>query len=220
MPWAGAGNPKDSVLLLKKGAYYGHPNINRARTDARQCVYRQPLDKSGGHTPALMRSSVFGGALKGHLYFTKYVGGAAGATGFMSTAKVTAGGGIGGIGFFFKSGGLSVTANPMGAFIMTRTQQGFFAAATPVYTPGPGAEVMGVAPRRGPAAGGYRVYVAGYNFGASPAVKVGASACGGVKVVSKYGLTCTVPAGAANAKVAVTVNGSPTFGFDFEYMAV
>lgn len=195
-------------------------------------MYRQPSDASGGRTPALatvspstngiteMRSSVFDGALKGQLFFTKYVGGAAGATGFMSTAKVTAGGGIGGISFFFKSGGLSVTANPMGAFIMTRTQQGFFAAATPVYAPGAGAKVMGVAPRRGPKAGGYRVYVAGYNFGATPAVKVGSSPCGGVKVVSKYGLTCTVPAGAANAKVAVTVNGSPTFGFDFEYMAV
>ncbi|GAB0490528.1 hypothetical protein MMPV_001765 [Pyropia vietnamensis] len=232
VPWSGAGNPKDSLLLLKKGAYYGHPNLNRARTDARQCVYRQPSDASGGRTPALatvspstngiteMRSSVFDGALKGDLFFTKYVGGAAGATGFMSTTTVKKGGGIGGISFFFQSGGLSVTANPMGAFIMTRTQQGFFAAATPVYSPGSGPKVMGLAPHRGPMKGGYRVYVAGYNFGSKPTVKVGAKTCTAVKVVSKYGLTCTMPAGAANAKVAVSVNGSPTYGFDFEYMSV
>eukprot|EP00170_Pyropia_yezoensis_P006817 contig_27779_g6839 len=232
VPWAGAGNPKDSLLLLKKGGYYGHPNYNRARSDARQCVYRQPYHVGDGHTPALatvspstngiteMRSSVFEGALKGHLFFTKYVGGTQGATGFMSTTAVKSGGGITGISFFFQSGGLSVTANPMGAFIMTRTQQGFFAAATPIYSPGSGPKVMGLAPNRGPKKGGYRVYVAGYNFGSSPVVKAGSKACTAVKVVSKYGLTCIMPAGAANVKVAVSVNGSPTYGFDFEYMAV
>jgi len=231
-PFAQGGDPADTLVALRRGAYYGHPNANRGRKAPAQCVWRRPFETAGGATAALatlpsstnglteMRSSVFRGALKGHLFFTKYVGGTAGAAGIMSTATVKGGGGglQGGVSFFFSSGGLSVVANPMGALLMTRNQQGFIAAAVPAYRPGAAPEVLGVAPDRGPKRGGYRLYVAGYNFGGRPQVRVGGKPCTAVTVVGPHGLTCTAPAG--SGKVPVTVNGSRSYGHDFEYMFI
>jgi glucose/arabinose dehydrogenase len=37
----------DELNLIVEGGYYGHPNRNRARVDARQCVFHSPEEASG-----------------------------------------------------------------------------------------------------------------------------------------------------------------------------
>jgi len=37
----------DELNLIEEGNYYGFPNLNRGRTDPRQCTYRDPNDGSG-----------------------------------------------------------------------------------------------------------------------------------------------------------------------------
>ncbi len=80
----------DELNLIETGNYYGHPNRNRGRFDARQCTYHPPEGGSGvGFTgPIAMlpehcscdgiaeyTASAFGGALQGDLLFAEYIGG-------------------------------------------------------------------------------------------------------------------------------------------------
>jgi N-acetylneuraminic acid mutarotase len=75
------GDQPDELELLVEGHYYGHPNRNRGRRDARQNVFRPPSTGSllGVHTAQLAtfppstngideyRSTVFNSALRGNL---------------------------------------------------------------------------------------------------------------------------------------------------------
>jgi glucose/arabinose dehydrogenase len=40
----------DELNLIEEGNYYGAPNLNRGRSDPRQCVYRAPEDGDGDNT--------------------------------------------------------------------------------------------------------------------------------------------------------------------------
>ena len=44
----GNSSTADELNLIEEGNYYGFPNRNRGRFDARQCTYRQPEEPSGG----------------------------------------------------------------------------------------------------------------------------------------------------------------------------
>lgn len=78
----------DELLLITEGNYYGHPNRNRGRTDARQNVYYPPTqpDIPGVHTAPVeiaapstngideYRATTFGGQLRGNLIAQKLNG--------------------------------------------------------------------------------------------------------------------------------------------------
>ena len=74
-------------LNLVEGNYYGHPNRNRGRTDARQCIYHPGTEASnGGYTAPLeanlpassdglaeYTSNMFGGQMQGDLLYVAWV---------------------------------------------------------------------------------------------------------------------------------------------------
>ena len=80
-PWA-----PDELNLILEGQYYGHPNRNRGRFDARQCVYHAADDSSGGVTAPLAAlgysvsanglveytSDAFDGRLQGDLIYVEW----------------------------------------------------------------------------------------------------------------------------------------------------
>lgn len=234
-PFGGNGDSNDKLLAVKGGGYYGHPNRNRARAGgaaARECTYRKPGAQAPGYTPpvalfdsstngiAEMRTNVFGGAVKGHLFFSKF---ASGGDGALHTAVVSGGGSLvgggGGVKLVKPYSGLSIAISPYGALLMPRVRQGQIVVLRPVYDTdqGRGVMVMSVTPNRGPRGGGYRVFIAAHNVPASPTVTVGGKACTGVNVESN-GLTCVMPAGMG--KVAVSIGGVSVKGHDFEYLSV
>lgn len=80
----------DELNLIEQDSYYGHPNRNRGRTDARQCAYRRPEDGDGagvtGPIAVLPQhcscngiveytSPAFDGALLGDLLYVEWNGG-------------------------------------------------------------------------------------------------------------------------------------------------
>lgn len=89
---ASGANPSaaDELNLIVQGDYYGHPNRNRGRTDARQCVYHAPEDGDGvdftGPIAVLPNhcscdgiteytSDVFGGTMQGDLLIASWAQG-------------------------------------------------------------------------------------------------------------------------------------------------
>lgn len=234
-PFGGNGDSNDKLLSVKGGGYYGHPNRNRGRAGgaaARECTYRKPNAQAPGYTRpvalfdsstngiAEMRTNVFGGAIKGHLFFSKFASGGEGA---VHTAVVSGGGSLvgggGGVKLVKPFSGLSIAVSPYGALLMPRVRQAKIVVLRPVYDTdaGRGVMVMSVTPNRGPRNGGYRVFIAAHNLPASPTVAVGGKACTAVKVEGD-GLTCVMPAG--KGKVAVSVGGATMKGHDFEYLSV
>ncbi|GAB0490157.1 hypothetical protein MMPV_001389 [Pyropia vietnamensis] len=225
----------DKLLQVTPGGYYGHPNRNRGRDDPRQCTYRLPFEQAAGYSPSLaefmpssngiaeMRVNIYRGALKGHLFFSRF---ASGGDGLLTAVNVlpsgTLAGGAKAIRTVKYFSGLSVTVSPYGSLVMPRVRQGHAAVLIPIYkrTPDAGPLVLSVTPNRGPRRGGYRVWVAAYHWGtpSPPVVKIGNKPCTDV-VEGKGGLTCTVPAG--SGKLAVFVNGIRSgTGHDFEYLDV
>lgn len=233
-PAAPPAQRRDKLLHVTPGGYYGHPNRNRGRDDARQCTYRLPTERAAGYTPSLadfepssngvaeMRVNLYRGALKGHLFFSRF---ASGGDGLLRASNVSPGGVLVGGASAIRTvkyfSGLSITVSPYGALVMPRVRQGHAAVLIPIYkrTPDAGPLILSVTPNRGPRRGGYRVWVAGYNWGVTPpVVKVGNRPCTGV-VVGKAGLHCTIPEG--RGKLAVFVNGvRGGTGHDFEYLDV
>lgn len=226
----------DKLLNVVEGGYYGHPNRNRGRDDPRQCTYRLPKERAPGYTPTLadfqpstngiveMRVNLYRGALKGHLFFSRF---ATGGDGLVTAANVTPSGVLFGGDRSIRTvkfySGLSITVSPYGALVMPRVRQGKAVVLIPIYkrTPEAGPLILSVTPNRGPRRGGYRVWVAGYNWGvptSPPVVTVGQRPCTDV-VVGKAGLYCTIPEG--QGKLAVFVNGvKGGTGHDFEYLDV
>lgn len=85
---AGSGtSPSDELNRVAQGNYYGHPNRNRGRTDARQCTYHPPEQGSGaGFTGPIAvlpahcscdgiaeyTNAAFGGAMQGDLLYVGF----------------------------------------------------------------------------------------------------------------------------------------------------
>ena len=95
---------------------------------------------------------------------------------------------------------------------------------TPVWVSGFGGAaptVSGVAPPRGPVAGGTQVTITGTGFGTAATVTIGGVAATNVVVASATSITATTPAGDAGpAAVAVTTpGGTATLVAGFTYLA-
>jgi len=168
-----------------------------------------------------MRVNIFRGALKGHMFFSRF---ASGGKGLITAATVNPRGVLVGGPRAIRTvkyySGLSITVDPYGGLVMPRVRQGIVAVLIPIYKRNPtaGTLVLSVTPNRGPRAGNYRVFVSGFNFGEEPVVTAARKPCKDV-VLARGGLTCTLPPG--TGRVGVLVNGvRGSTGHDFEYLNV
>ena len=87
-PWAPDDRGPDELNLIVAGDYYGHPNRNRGRFDARQCVYHNGNEGSGADWTGPIEllpvssdglveytSASFGGKLQGDLFYAGLIDG-------------------------------------------------------------------------------------------------------------------------------------------------
>eukprot|EP00168_Porphyra_purpurea_P011900 TRINITY_DN3071_c0_g1_i1.p1 TRINITY_DN3071_c0_g1~~TRINITY_DN3071_c0_g1_i1.p1 ORF type:complete len:525 (-),score=177.65 TRINITY_DN3071_c0_g1_i1:416-1990(-) len=153
--YGGNADSRDQLHKVFGGGYYGHPNRNRGRAGggaARECTYRKPGASAPGYTPPValldsstngiveMRTNVFGGAIKSHLFFSKF---ASGGDGALHTAAVSGAGtlvgGAGGIRLVKAFGGLSIAVSPYGALLLPRVRQTRLPSCGPSTTRAAGA---------------------------------------------------------------------------------
>jgi hypothetical protein len=84
---AGSSSVSDELNLIEESNYYGHPNRNRGRSDARECVYQPPQEGSGpGFTGPIATlpnhcscdgiveytSAALGGSMQGDLIYAEF----------------------------------------------------------------------------------------------------------------------------------------------------
>ena len=87
-PWAPSDRGPDELNLIEAGNYYGQPNRNRARFDARQCIYHNgtegdgadwtgPIDLLPVSTNGLVEytAGTFSGKLQGDLFYVALIDG-------------------------------------------------------------------------------------------------------------------------------------------------
>jgi len=215
-----SGTHGDKLLLVREGAYYGHANRNRARTDARQCRLHWPgAPGSDTYTPPLLSfatgsyngivevlSNLFP-AVKHDLFITRFSGGAGGLAGETKRIRLSDGGTRATfVGDVASASGVDVTETPHGSYLMPRVQKGQMLVVAPVRPPHLDASrpyFVAVKPHRGRAAGGNVVTVGGLFFGDAPTATFGGRPCTDVHAVADDGRSfrCTVPA----AEVAGTL---------------
>lgn len=209
---APGGTHGDELLLVKPGAYYGHANRNRGRSDPRQCAYRWPdAPSTNGYTPPLLSfgTGSFDGivevlsnafpALKHDLLVTRFSAGKGGLDGVVKRIRLSDDGGRAAFaGDVAAVSGVDVTETPHGSYLMPRVQKGELLFVAPAQPPGVDASrpfFTAVKPHRGRAAGGNVVTVGGVHFGDAPTATIGGKACTGVHAVAADGTSfrCTVP---------------------------
>lgn len=198
----------DKLLQIRQGAFYGHPNWNRARFDKRQCKYVP------GYTPsnepeysgamAILPSSTsgiveytanrFGNQLRGQLILSKL---SWAGTGILRSAKLDESGtrlnGVPEV--LFEDSGLAVEVGIYGELLMPKIKQRKIMVLVPDEEFEERLSVMNVVPRRGPRMGGNRVLVAGSGFVEGVQIFFGEYECTGYGKIAPDGTSaeCTVP---------------------------
>lgn len=228
-----AKNSPDKLFKVVKGQCHGHPNSVRAVNDPAQCIRDDPrcvaplLSNLQSSTNGVIeyRSNFFAGELKENLLLAKFSD-TAGKPGRLTRVVLNENGDLATNGLtniFHDDSGLSIVEGPRGEIIMSRVfKQSFFVLKPVCPKPAALTYFMGVHPRRGPATGGHRVTISGFNFGNTPSAAFGASPCTDVQVISDDAFSCVTPPGVANMQVKVIVQGSageniPTTGTDYWY---
>ena len=210
----------DRLLRVERGRYYGSPNRNRGRFDARQCTYRSPRDAVAhdGYTPpiATFVSSTngmaeytahrFANALRGDLFSSRV---AFQGRGTLYHTRLDGGGTrvAAPPAVFWRASGLSLVVDAAGAMVMAQTFQRRVLLLRPRER-NPGKPlVIGVHPPRGRARGGNVILVVGWRLVGRPA-RVGRRAC--VRSWRAWGsragegaLYCLVPPGRGRVRVTV-----------------
>lgn len=209
----------DEINLLVQDAYYGHPNLKRARTDARQCAWQGPAIPSGnGYTAPIVvvpsstngiiefHSNHFDGQLRGNLITSRYKGGlyriilTADGTGVVPESKEPF--------ELIGDGLLDVTQHPDGTMFDSRYDTGEIYYYKPIERNTKNTvTILSVFPRRGGNAGGSKLVIYGRNLNKNcspPTVQVGGSDCN-ITAVSAAKLECSLPGGSGTVDVTVTV---------------
>jgi IPT/TIG domain/Glucose / Sorbosone dehydrogenase len=227
-------NVPDSLYVINKGNYYGHPNRNRARYDERQCAWH-----GNGSTPSIahMTSSTngvlaysgnaFGGQLKNTLFLTKMAWfGQPGKT-LRADLSIDGKSITDGPYEIWGDSGLSLVQGAAGELVMPQLKskrvlvlvpEDGAAAGSVRMASGP--EVHYVHPPRGHASGGVDVLVTGRGFEDVVSVRLGEAACTDVRVLSETMLRCRTPAGVGSVTMSVTTSSglaSSSTGIDFAY---
>lgn len=226
---------KDKLLHIKKNAYYGHPNWNRARTDKRQCAwvqgdskdlgwaYTAPMTTVQSSTNGIIEytANTFDGRLRGELILSKLAWGKGGA---MYRTKLNKLGTevIGELEFFQQQSSLSIVQGPFGEVLMPMYVSNKLAAYVPIDHSHSALRIIAIHPRRGPAGGVNPVLITGSGFWEGVKVFFGGKECLTYKARTRESVWCQVPPGKPGSKVIVVAkhNGlvSQSTGNDYEYM--
>jgi len=213
-------NIPDKLFKVVKGRCHGYPNLLRGRLgnpaecvfNAKQCI--QPITArlpSSTNGVIEYRSNLFGGQLKSDLFLTRFAGGGK-STGGVHRVRLNKQGTIAVGGYvrnWHRDSGLSIVEGPRGELIMSRVHKtNFFVLYPRCRNRGKETYFIGVHPKRGPAAGGHRVLISGFNFGTSPRAKFGYKFCSDVSVVDSTQFYCTTPPAAPGRQVKVVVYGA------------
>jgi N-acetylneuraminic acid mutarotase len=199
----------DEINFVEYGNYYGHPNRNRGRYDARQNVYHDPYGPSipGVFTQAMVdvpsstngiieyRSDAFGGEMRGDLLAMKWgskprrVELSEDGRSIDVIAQITD-----------YVGALDIVMGPGGTLLGVDYSNDRIRALVPDDPSAVGLVVQDICPWRAPAAGGTEFEIAGVGFGTllDTTVTIGGLPATLTSVTSKR-IIGTVP-----------VNGSPT----------
>lgn len=229
-----AKNIPDKLFKVVPGQCHGHPHLPRAQLNPAECILEDPscvqplLSNLQSSTNGVLeyRSNIFNGSLKEDLLLAKFSD-TAGKPGRITRVKLNENGNIlspdGVINIFHPDSGLSIVEGPRGEIIMSRVFKKSFFVLKPVCPkPTTLTYLISVHPRRGPAAGGHKVLITGYNFGTTPTALFGTSPCTDVVSIDDDNFTCVTPPNVANMQVKVIVTGSlgeniPTNGPDYWY---
>lgn len=218
-----AKNQPDSLFLVGRGRYHGHPNLNRKQCIRNPPTRVKPLINLKSATTGIIeyRSNSFGGGIKGNLYISKF---ASQGDGLLGEVKLKGNGGRDGVDYapeFRNFSGVSLVEGPRGEMVMSRVWRTEVVIAYPVYRAPELTFMIGVHPKQGPSFGGTKVLISGHNFGESPSAKFGGTPCTNVVSLNDESFTCITPAKGKNEKVTVIVTGragvSPTYGSDYWY---
>ncbi len=226
---------QDELNLLEFGRYYGHPNCNRARTDARQSEFYNLAGLSiiGEFTQALAafppsvngveeyRSNTFNGAMRGALVAQKLASTtylielSADKRSVVNSGPVPT----------LNMGCLDVVTGPGGVLVGVNHYGNSVLIAEPNDPSAIGLLVYDITPWRAPAAGGHEFVIAGSQFGtqlANVSVTIGGLPAT-LTSVSDTRIRGTVPIEVSPTSelldVAVTVNAaSKTLPAAFRYL--
>lgn len=235
-----AYNTPDRLMKIQPGQCHGHPNLNRGKAfDFKQCVFRHPncvkqqpvTFKSSTNGVLEYRSNLFNGLYKSTLFLSRFSGSpnVKGSTAHVvlngaGNIQQTGSGSYSVTQNFFQDSGLSIAEGPRGEVIMSRVFKSTFLVYQPVCSGSASSPyLIGVHPKRGPAAGGQQVLISGFKFGTNPTVMFGSKPCLAPLVLSNQEqIICTTPSGAKNSQVTVKVisggiSSPPSKGSDFWY---
>ncbi len=211
---------EDELNFVVEGAYYGHPNRSRGKTDPRENVYYNPFASPLlgvyaaplASTPPLAstngieeyRSRAFGGAMRGELLLARL-------SGELYRAKVTnSGTTLGAFGVVGNYSFLDVVMGPGGAILGTDYYGGGVRVAKPINPVAAAVEALDISPARARAVGGTPFVIGGVGFAGTTTVSIG-GASATVTSVSPTRIRGTIPAQAAPTgallDVSVTSNG-------------
>jgi glucose/arabinose dehydrogenase len=224
----------DELNLIQAGSYYGHPNRNRGRADARQCVYHPGTEASGGGYTAPIEANLpassdglaeytstkFGGQMQGDLLYAAWVNNELhrvklSADGLSVVSDTTLATGL--------QMALDVAVGSDGTIYVAEygaNKITFFKPdEAPVFT----ITVGSITPNAGPLGGGQAVTITGTNFTASAetAVTIGGQPATNVVVQNSTTITATTPANTAGLKDVVVTNsiGTATLTGGYTYAA-
>jgi N-acetylneuraminic acid mutarotase len=167
-------NAADELMLVEQGRYYGHPNRNRGRADARQLVYYPPatLDIALTHAAPITqvssstngideyRSTIFQGQLRGQLFgqrWNSYLGRhelSADGRELVVSSIVTP-----------ETNALCVRSGPGGALVICDFSLNKIKVLEPNDTSLMGMAALDIFPWRAPATGGTPFIIGGQGFG-------------------------------------------------------
>jgi glucose/arabinose dehydrogenase len=231
----------DKFLLIKQGAYYGHPNPKRASylKDTRQCVWHgaEETSNSGYTGPMLVATSSrtglvefagnhFGGQLRGHIIMEHYTAQQSlsrlilndDGTGLVPESLAP-------ISLDIGDQGLDVTLAPNGNLIEVRYVPETVAYYKPYEKDTDRLIVKSVFPHRGRSSGGTILSIYGVNFvslrdGSNPIVTVGGLNCPTIPTITATRIDCTLPGGFGTVDIVVTTgSSSSTFEKGYKYIS-
>ncbi|HEU5323884.1 MAG TPA: PQQ-dependent sugar dehydrogenase, partial [Methylomirabilota bacterium] len=199
----------DELNVIEAGAYYGHPNRNRGRTDARQCVYHPgteasipgvytaPIENLAASSNGLAEytAGAFEGQMQGDLLYVNW------NSSELRRVRLSADGRSVAEDTLLASGlgqALDVAVGPDGTVYVAEYAGNKVTFFKPDETPVSSITVASVQPSGGPLAGGQAVTITGTNFttSADTAVTIDGVALIGAVVQNSTTITGVTPAAA------------------------
>lgn len=204
---------RDKIIHVKKGKFYGHPNIQRGVKG--ECAWIDPLtdlSANGGKPPSnyvspirITQSSAttigeygashFCSELRGDILISTYRG--------RKTWRMRLADGklLSGPEVISATGGIQFVEDMHGNLIFPRLSEKMVTVFKPKVTTPVTMTVVGVWPRRHNRNGGSTIFIGGYNFKNGAKVTIGNKACSSVKVTDRE-IQCKVPKRTGNGNLS------------------